>query len=58
MRHTGGVKIVQADADPAAKVRFMVLHEGRIHFQGTAAELLASPDPYLRNYLLLTLPPW
>ncbi len=52
------VKIVQADAETAGLIQFMVLHDGRIHFQGTAAELLASPDPYLRQYLLLTLPPW
>jgi phospholipid/cholesterol/gamma-HCH transport system ATP-binding protein len=52
------VKIVQADAETAGLIQFMVLHEGRIHFQGTAAELLASPDPYLKQYLLLTLPPW
>ena len=36
----------------------MVLHQGRIHFEGSAAELKASPDPYLQNYLLNTLPPW
>lgn len=57
-RQGGNVRIVQADAARSAKIQFMVLHEGRIHFQGTAAELLASPDPYLRDYLLLTLPPW
>ncbi len=52
------VRIVQADDETAALIQFMVLHEGRIHFQGTAAELLASSDPYLKEYLLLTLPPW
>ncbi len=57
-RHAGGVRIVQADVGTAAKIQFMVLDEGRIHFQGTAVELLASPDPYLKQYLLLTLPPW
>jgi ABC-type transporter Mla maintaining outer membrane lipid asymmetry ATPase subunit MlaF len=36
----------------------MVLHQGRIHFEGSAAELQASTDAYLRNYLLNTLPPW
>ena len=58
VRHDGTVHVVSADAAKLAHVAFMVLHEGRIHFQGSAAELLASPDPYLRNYLLLTLPPW
>jgi len=57
-RDGGVVRIVQADAETAGLIQFMVLHEGRIHFQGTAAELLASSDPYLKQYLLLTLPPW
>ena len=40
------------------RARFMVLHEGRICFDGTPAELLASPDRYLRKFLFRTLPPW
>ena len=36
----------------------MVLHEGRISFEGSGAELLASPDPYLQEFLFMTLPPW
>jgi phospholipid/cholesterol/gamma-HCH transport system ATP-binding protein len=38
--------------------RFMVLHEGRIFFEGTGADLLASHDSYLREFLFMTLPPW
>lgn len=38
--------------------RFMVLHEGRIYFEGSAAELLAARDAYLREFLFMTLPPW
>lgn len=56
--HDGVVQVVSADAATLPHVEFMVLHEGRIHFQGSAAGLLASPDPYLKEYLLLTLPPW
>ncbi|MGC4080918.1 MAG: hypothetical protein QM736_02050 [Vicinamibacterales bacterium] len=37
---------------------FLVLHEGRIFFSGTMQELLDSPDPYLREFLFMTLPPW
>jgi len=37
---------------------FMVLHERRIQFEGTARELLASHDAYLRRFLFMTLPPW
>jgi len=40
------------------KARFMVLHEGEIRFEGTPAELLASHDRYLREFLFMTLPPW
>ena len=49
-------QVVSADAATLTQVEFMVLSDGRIHFQGSAAALLASPDPYLREYLLLTLP--
>lgn len=41
-----------------ARARFMVLHDGRIAFNGSPAELLASQDPYLREFLFMTLPPW
>jgi phospholipid/cholesterol/gamma-HCH transport system ATP-binding protein len=37
---------------------FMLLHEGRIQFQGSGAELLASQDAYLKEFLFMTLPPW
>jgi phospholipid/cholesterol/gamma-HCH transport system ATP-binding protein len=37
---------------------FMVLHEGRIYFEGSSDELFSSNDPYLREYLVMTLPPW
>jgi phospholipid/cholesterol/gamma-HCH transport system ATP-binding protein len=47
---------VAEGADPPAD--FIVLHDGRIHFDGTSGELLASSDPYLRELLFMTLPPW
>jgi phospholipid/cholesterol/gamma-HCH transport system ATP-binding protein len=40
------------------RARFMVLQEGQICFEGSPAELLASPDRYLREFLFMTLPPW
>jgi len=40
------------------RARFLVLHEGRIFFQGTGAELLAEQDAYLKEFLFMTLPPW
>ena len=54
----GHVRIVPTDEAKAATVRFMVLYEGRIHFEGSAAALLASTDPYLTEFLADTLPPW
>ena len=38
--------------------RFFVLHDGAIYFEGSMDELLASKDPYLREFLFMTLPPW
>jgi phospholipid/cholesterol/gamma-HCH transport system ATP-binding protein len=54
-----GAEIVEVgDADMHGQATFRVLHQGRIHFEGTPAELLASNDPYLREFLFMTLPPW
>jgi phospholipid/cholesterol/gamma-HCH transport system ATP-binding protein len=52
------IAIQEAPSDQAALVSFLVLHEGRIYFQGSAAELLASKDAYLQEFLFMTLPPW
>lgn len=49
---------VRIEPVEAEQARFLVLHEGRIHFEGTVAELLASDDPYLQEYMHDTLPPW
>jgi phospholipid/cholesterol/gamma-HCH transport system ATP-binding protein len=38
--------------------RFLVLHDGHIYFEGSMSELLTSSDPYLREFLFMTLPPW
>ena len=58
IREDGQLSIVTAPEDDDTRVRFMVLHEGRIYFEGTAAELLASRDEYLRHFLFKALPPW
>ena len=58
VRQDGQVRIVSAGQRRIAQGEFMVLHDGRIQFEGGAAELLASPDPYLRSFLYRTLPPW
>jgi phospholipid/cholesterol/gamma-HCH transport system ATP-binding protein len=54
----GGPQILAANEAKTEKATFMVLHEGRIYFEGTAAALLASRDAYLRKFLFMTLPPW
>jgi phospholipid/cholesterol/gamma-HCH transport system ATP-binding protein len=51
----GRVEILDTAAEHA---RFMVLHDGRIYFEGTGAELRASHDHYLKDFLFMTLPPW
>src|SRR5688572_6494222 len=53
-----GVRIVPADQADCDRAEFMVLHRGKIHFDGSAADLLASRDSYLREFLFMTLPPW
>lgn len=54
----GRAQIMAANQAKADQVEFMVLHEGRIYFEGTAAALRASPDAYLQEFLFMTLPPW
>lgn len=58
VRTGDGVRIVESDDPETTRAEFMVLHEGRIRFEGPAAELLASQDPYLKEFLFNTLPPW
>jgi phospholipid/cholesterol/gamma-HCH transport system ATP-binding protein len=59
VRRNGSVEILSADeAGAAAPAAFMVLHDGQMHFQGSAAELLASQDPFLKEFMFMTLPPW
>jgi phospholipid/cholesterol/gamma-HCH transport system ATP-binding protein len=53
-----GVEIRDAGQDKAGHADFMVLHDGRIQFQGSGAELLAAKDTYLQEFLFMTLPPW
>ena len=50
------IDAVPEDAPPPAD--FLVLHDGRIRFEGTSSELLAAADEYLKEMLFMTLPPW
>ena len=58
VRENGRRRILTIPAAAPTRASFMVLHDGRIHFDGSAAELRASKDGYLREFLFLTLPPW
>jgi phospholipid/cholesterol/gamma-HCH transport system ATP-binding protein len=57
VQNNGAIRIETAD-EKTTLAEFMVLHEGRIYFHGTAAELLVSGDAYLQRFLYRTLPPW
>jgi phospholipid/cholesterol/gamma-HCH transport system ATP-binding protein len=57
-RSNGHITVVAAEDAEAPRAAFMVLKDGGILFQGSAAELIASQDPYLRRFLYRTMPPW
>ena len=57
-RTNGRLQILAVDGARAEHARFIMLHDGRISFEGSAAELLASRDRYLQQFLFMTLPPW
>ena len=58
VRADGHVQIVPAAGSTVGRATFMVLHDGRIQFEGSAADLRASHEAYLREFLFMTLPPW
>jgi len=47
----GHVTIGPASEQKADDAEFIMLKDGRIHFEGTASELLASADPYVKKFL-------
>jgi phospholipid/cholesterol/gamma-HCH transport system ATP-binding protein len=53
----GKLEIVPID-ERHERAAYMVLHEGRIEFEGSGTELFASQEPYLKEFLHMTLPPW
>jgi phospholipid/cholesterol/gamma-HCH transport system ATP-binding protein len=58
VRRDGRIEISDTGAEGISGTEFIMLHRSGIHFRGTAAELTASEDPYLREFLYRTLPPW
>ena len=51
VREDGAIDIVPADAKKADEAEFIMLKDGVIEFEGNAAELRASSDPYIREFL-------
>jgi phospholipid/cholesterol/gamma-HCH transport system ATP-binding protein len=54
----GHLQIRAANEAQAERASFLVLHDERIYFEGSAATLRASRDHFLREFLFMTLPPW
>ena len=55
-RSDAAVRIRESGQEEQA--RFLVLHEGRIFFEGHHGRTVGSHDSYLREFLFMTLPPW
>ena len=51
VRDDGGIRVVEADAAKAREAEFIMLKDGVIHFEGNAAELRGSTDPYIHSFL-------
>ena len=51
VRMNGRPTIVPADPQKADEAEFLMLRDGRIYFDGSAAQLRASKDPYLQKFL-------
>jgi phospholipid/cholesterol/gamma-HCH transport system ATP-binding protein len=50
-RRDGRIEISEADAAKCDEAEFIMLRDGLICFEGNAAELRASTDPYIRTFL-------
>jgi phospholipid/cholesterol/gamma-HCH transport system ATP-binding protein len=47
----GSIQVAPASAEKADEAEFIMLKEGVLAFEGNAAELRASQDPYIRSFL-------
>lgn len=57
VRDDGKLEIVPID-ERHERASYLVLHDGRIQFEGSGEELFAAKDPFLKEFLHMTLPPW
>jgi phospholipid/cholesterol/gamma-HCH transport system ATP-binding protein len=51
VRDGNSIRLRAAAPDKCEEAEFIMLKDGRIHFEGHAAELRASKDPYLQTFL-------
>jgi phospholipid/cholesterol/gamma-HCH transport system ATP-binding protein len=51
VREGKGFRIAPADAAKCDEAEFLMLKDGLVAFEGNAAELRASKDPYIRTFL-------
>jgi phospholipid/cholesterol/gamma-HCH transport system ATP-binding protein len=51
VRDGNGFRIVPADAQKCDEAEFVMLKDGLVHFEGNAAELRASKDDYIQQFL-------
>ncbi len=51
VRRDSTIDIVPADAQKCEEAEFIMLKDGRVHFEGHAGELRTSRDPYIRAFL-------
>ena len=51
VQENGRFAIVPADPSNATEAEFLMLRDTRVYFEGSAAELRASNDPYLKRFL-------
>jgi phospholipid/cholesterol/gamma-HCH transport system ATP-binding protein len=58
VRTDGRPEIRVANEAKSERTIFMVLHQGRIYFEGAGTALRASRDDYLQEFLFRTIPPW
>src|SRR4030095_7085510 len=56
-RRENGRLVIVPDQDKSEEAEFIMLKDGRIYFEGYAAEFRASKDPYLKSYLSGWVPP-
>jgi len=47
----GEIHLTEAAAQKVEEADFVMIREGRVYFEGTAAELRNSTDPYLQKFL-------